>query len=616
MILQHSVFQDTFIANLLRVDLSSDTQYENPLLYYIMHRSEPFPTGSKYSQYLSNLFQKNYSGKSQPPQIRMLLSAIDFKKLSNRIQTLSSLSPVTVTEPLQNYLQSVTVLEPQLLSLFTEYHMDALSDRFSLVLLYALFDETSLQNYLSDMGDSAEPKPMMPPSANYYTDSDPSLPKKYRRLHTQYLVSIITLIGLTVLQMLGLIMPFIIQRAWENTAYNNTFLAYLILMLIISIALFSLRRIPYSLAKQAAGCRLALMPDNDILLDDSIPHYHRFHNNSHHFTTMKFKKRLGMYLEGIFWLLSAIAALLLNSFPLFIAGAAITLIIYLECDHLLNRQYAILYDEHYPSAQAHPAHKGKVASGEAKIYSWDYDPVSNDFRHHRIKELPDCSADSIRHIFYSRIDRYQYQWTIAGVILTTLNVFTIIIGVLQFLFPLSVFIRIENQIWFLFFCLILLISTEIYYIILLLRTEERFNMEAKLSYYCSDAPLSDHFIKNVFRSLYVQGTLKNVDIGHGLYHYNCYMYENGLQVTDLPEDDRMIVIHRYYDAVRRVSLDFLFFAIAYFCIFVWHLGWIPALWGLPVIAVIYIVFAFWLFPQWDAALMRHKIRKYVLKQHP
>lgn len=73
----------------------------------------------------------------------------------------------------------------------------------------------------------------------------------------------------------------------------------------------------------------------------------------------------------------------------------------------------------------------------------------------------------------------------------------------------------------------------------------------------------------------------------------------------------MIVIHRYYDSVRRVSLDFLFFSIAYFCIFVWHMGIIMALWGLPVLAVIYIVFTFILLPKWDEDLMKYKIKKYI-----
>ena len=72
-ILAHSIFTDDFIRRLSHIDLTHDTQYENPLLYYIIHRTEPFPTSSKYSQFLSNLFQKNYSGKNQPKQIRMLM---------------------------------------------------------------------------------------------------------------------------------------------------------------------------------------------------------------------------------------------------------------------------------------------------------------------------------------------------------------------------------------------------------------------------------------------------------------------------------------------------------------------------------------------------------------
>lgn len=624
-ILAQSIFTDDFIRRLSHIDLTHDTQYENPLLYYIIHRTEPFPTSSKYSQFLSNLFQKNYSGKNQPKQIRMLLNSIDFKKLSFRIDNLiqnrstahsSETDIPEITEILDHYLKDLTLAEPALTYIFAECKADSISTELALVLLYSLFNESSFHDYMTAnllCDTTLTPEyPTSEPEAsiNIGSDRDITLSKKYRRLHTGYHVVTITLICLTALQMVLLIMPFANAYTWES--YHPESVAFLLFMLLISLALFSLRKIPFSLAKKSAEYRLQLLPEEDFLLNDATSRYHRFQANSQHFKTYDLKRKICIFSEGLLWLIFIGLGLIFHSLPLFIAGAALSLVIYLECDHLLNRQYAVHYDKQHPLHANDPAKKGTVASGEGKIYSWDYDVAADSFHHHGFTQLPNCSADCIRYIFYARIDRYQYQWTIAGIVLTTLTAFTIIIGILQFMLPISDFIRIPNQNWFLFFCLILLITTGIYYIILLSRTEERFRNQTRLAYYCSDAPLSDQFLKAAFLSLYERGIIKNIDIGHGVYSYDCVMFENGKQITDLREDDRMIVIHRYYDAVRRISLDFLFFTIAYVCFFVWHLGITSALWGLPGIAIIYFVFAFYLFPRWDEALMKHKIRKYTL----
>ena len=55
-LLENSILKDSYLNNLYRLDLTDEKQYEEPLLYYIIHKNEPFPLNSKYSQFLSNIF--------------------------------------------------------------------------------------------------------------------------------------------------------------------------------------------------------------------------------------------------------------------------------------------------------------------------------------------------------------------------------------------------------------------------------------------------------------------------------------------------------------------------------------------------------------------------------
>lgn len=681
-ILNHSIFSDDFINDLLRIDLDVDSQYENPLLYYIIHRSEPFPTNSKYSQYLSNLFRKNNSDKHQPPQIRTLLHAIDFEKLTVRIHTLmlqrslslpasevvdsalaatnrsasmsansalattslsasmtansalattnrsafmtansalaaanpsaSMTADSSLTANLSAYMDSVLAMEPQLQHLLQDAHITALDAQLAALILYSLFDSASFTEYWKGIciPDVFQPAPDTAASSDTeYTEAQVALQIKQKHLISQ--ISIITLICLTIIQMVCLVVPFIYSQTNTQSNYDSSYLAFLLMMLIVSVILFSLRKIPFKYAKQTAEAQLSLLSEDSFFTEDALPKYRRFQNRSQNMASRTFLRRIMIFAEGLLWIIFAALSFILNSLPIFIAGVALTLIFYLEADHLLNRKYASQYDK--ANSPYRSDEKPIIAAGEAKIYNWDYDASRNAFRHHRITAPPQCSADCIRYIFYARINRYEYQWQIAGILLTTLNVFTLIVGILQFLLPFASFVRISNPNGFLFFCMLLMISTGIYYIIMLLKTEERFRNQMQLEYYCSNAPLSDDFLKKTFTTLYGQGILKNVDIGHGVYYYNCVRFEEGATIYEiLPEDDRMLVIHRYYDAFRRVSDDFLFFTIAYVCFFVWHLGLLSALWGLPVIAGVYFLFAFYLFPKWDEELMKHKIRKYVL----
>lgn len=610
-ILNHSIFRDEFIHTYSHIDLTNDVQYENPLLYYIIHRSEPFPTDSKYSQFLSNLFLKNHTSKTLPPQVRSLLCAIDFEKLVNRIDFLLTEAAnydSTTAVFIDSYIQDVTNTEVALANYYRSFPFDTTAARLAFLLLYALCDDLCLQEHIASISALSQAAATSDQHNKSYYQHHSDNFGKYRQAIRILRASIITLICLTCFQMVCLLMPF---TYYTINFSDPLFTGFLLLILIISVALFSLRRIPFSLARRAAQYRLPLLVEDNFLIDDSRPAYQRFLNKTNHFTSRKNRNKILILIEGFLWGLFIIVAFALDSFPIFIAGAALSLIIFLECDHLLNRQYASLYDEHHPFSDTPAIAKGRIAAGEAKIYNWDYDKCTDSFRHHKPVNPPMCSVNCIRYIFFARIDRYQYQWTSYSVVLTLFNVSTIIVGILQFLLPVSSFIHIANPSWFLFFCIALLITTGIYYIIMLLRTEERFNHETDLEYYCSSAPFSDDFLIKTYIQLYNQGVLKNVDIGHGVYLYNCVRFEEGCSIHDISPDDRMIVIHRYYDSVRRVSLDFLFFSIAYFCIFVWHMGIIMALWCLPVLAVIYIVFTFILLPKWDEDLMKYKIKKYV-----
>ena len=82
-ILSFSVFKDSDLDK-----LKTEAASISKPIFYIIRPDENFPTGSKLSVLFSNLANKNFTGKEQPPAIRQLLHSIDYDKMCSRIDLL------------------------------------------------------------------------------------------------------------------------------------------------------------------------------------------------------------------------------------------------------------------------------------------------------------------------------------------------------------------------------------------------------------------------------------------------------------------------------------------------------------------------------------------------
>lgn len=624
-ILQHSILKDSFLEKLYAIDLTDEKQYNEPLLYYIIHRNEPFPTNSKYSQFLSNMFQKNFTGKGQPPQVRAILNAIDIHKLRQyinlMIQRQAKITP-DITIWLAAYIKKILHAEPKLPEIVDFSESSSLSEQLSWILLYSLFDEISFENYFhyntpsskshienfhAKQGSQNPDSSFVQKKYNYIN----SISKKCRSAIFYSKFSTYLLLSVTAIQMVCFIIPFFLFEYQSVT--NQKFLLFCILMLIVAVFLFILRYIPYYFSQKAAKYKIFLdnYEENLSFVFPTLDYYSLTPIDSYDARRKKLRRIL-LYILFSSWIISILISLYLNSFPILCAGLLISFALFLHSEHILN---FILNSKDYHRLFANPKPPSKTSAltGLAMRFSWDYDVKSHAFLHKKISPQ-NHSIACIRLIFYSHADRQEYLWTSYTIFSLLLNSIVLLISIIQFRLPFNSYFRFSDPKYFSIFCMAWIIFSDFVYITLLLQTNQHYNTLMEYINYSSNTSLKDEFLKRAYQKAYYNGRIANIDISRGVFLYNCSKWEQKLSSTSIyPIDDRELVIHRYYDKLERLTLSAIAFYLAYLCIIVWHFHILSGLWSIPIILTIYPLFAFKLLPWLDQLFMKYCIEKYLLK---
>lgn len=626
-ILQYSILKDSFLEKLYAIDLTDEKQYNEPLLYYIIHRNEPFPTNSKYSQFLSNMFQKNFTGKGQPPQVRTILNAIDIHKLSeyidSMIQRQDRMKP-DITTQLAVYIKKILLAEPKLSEIVEFSESSPISEQLSWILLYSLFDDINFENYYHyNKSSSTSHIESFPTKQSSKTSDSSSIQKKYNYINTiskkcrssilYSKLSTYILLSITAVQMVCFVIPFSLFEYRSVT--NQKFLLFCILMLIVAVFLFILRYIPYYFSRKAATYKIMLdnYEENPFSVFPTFE-YHKLAPIHSHDIQRKENRKILLCILFSFWIVSILISLYLNSFPILCAGILISFALYLHCEHILN---FIMNSKGYCRLFANPASpsKASVLTGLAMRFAWDYDNKSHLFLHKEISDHPNHSIACIRSIFYSHADRQEYLWTSYTIFSLLLNSIVLLISIIQFQLPFNSYFQFSKPEYFSIFCMVWIIVSDFVYITLLLQTDQHYNTFMKYINYSNNTALTDKFLKKAYQQEYYRGRIANIDISRGIFLYNCSKWEQNLSsISIYPIDDRELVIHRYYDKLERLTLSSIAFYLAYLCIIVWHFHIFSGLWSIPVVLITYPLFAFKLLPWLDQLFVKFCIKKYLLKQ--
>lgn len=599
-LLQTSVFNDSFIKELSQIDLTRDTAYVSPLLYYIMHLSEPFPTNSKYSQFLSNMFQKNFTGKAQPPQVRSILNAIDPVKLSKHIQNmikkqLREGSHSSFERDIDQYIENVLQTERRLTEVCGLTGQESTSDCLTWILLYALFDDSSFENYCKE-----HIVPITPLSTQTANNANPNMVNIEKSNETLFLskecwnsifftrLSIYILLILIALQMVG----FVILMAFSNSdrISNTSFQLFCIIMLVASVCLFVLRYIPYYFAQRTADFKIRLNHHESSsvssLLRTEVNPLSNVDQNSYGNKGRSYTVIVMLAL----WVIVFVISLIFENFTIFFSGAILAFLAFLIVDHTANAlKNNYDYAELFGGEDAQKLHSkyAKEQYGLALRYVWDYDFENDTFRHKNVAELNDHSIDCIRFIFSQHAGRQKYLWTSYTILSLIFDLIVLFLALVQYFLPENNYFQIANHTAFMIFAIAWIFVSDLIFVVLLLQTERHYETLAEFEDY-NKANYTDAYLRKSYHNAYNTGRLTNIDVSRGVHLYSRYCYiEKKASTTEIQNiNDRPIVIHRYHDAQERCTICYIGVTLSYLCLVVWNLQFLPGLLALPVLVIL------------------------------
>lgn len=629
-----SVFTDAYIEE----RTINRPVIESELLYYIIHPDiNPQNLGPMLSDWVQ---KKEDSTSGQRPDVRDIIFNIDIHKLSHHFSALleQRLNEKNETESIYTYIQSILDADERIAGVCAEYtanHAEALAwitvyalsdkecfdyyeNQYRISLqkkTYCLTEHSGIRNIKDDLSnyDANDNQPFTDAGENHWSDSDEDIAVKNRigkALRTEFLhnhVSTYILFALTVLQIICLAAPICAPTHDKINSFNITL--FYIIMLSCSIVLLLCRFIPFYYANYTY--RIKILLDNfdrdpDFKKLCSMPNidlraiaYRIFEDMSNNHMSQERNRSMIHIGLILFSILFFIISITVNSFPVLVSGICSGFIFYLYADSLIND---IGYSVRYSQMDNRPTKRGKhtMVIGYAKLFSWDYNCENGKFERLDMDLINNHSASCIRFIFRSIADRLRNTWTVITGLTLILNIVTLITGIIQYLVPFTDYFRFPNDYYYSNFSMLLIIATGIINITVLLKTNDHYKNLCRFQYLAGIQYMSDEYIMQEYMHYYNQGTITKLDVCRGIYEYNCTFFEDGKLVTSIfPEDDRMIIVHRQYARIGRVTISMVLICLVIISITVWHFHILKGLWAIPVTALLYVPVTFWVLPKAD-----------------
>lgn len=605
-ILNHSVFKDSDFAR-----LKSEAVSARRPLYYLIHPDESYPTGTKLSVFFSNLANKNYTSNEQPPAIRELLKAIDYDKLclhlTGLIESRCTEHSDFITE-LQSYLSNVLATDSQLTHYCTLFRCTSPAEYLATFLLYALFDDVNFPPYASAVAltRNADQTKQPAPAIDLNNPHFQKLMNDARRVNTLQSFATYTLIVLYSMQMLAAIFSSVLMKNYDVTSFKGSLFS--IVMLCTSIILTALRFIPFSLHKKYSD--LSLVLEHSVLDEKNSTYsitYNHFQNCSESFNAIQHNRRLIVTFFCMISVLYVVLSFVFTSFPLLVALVSVSfggvmLVDNVLYDHIAYKKYDAYFSE--PDSERTPS----SGCGVARMCAWDYDSRMDTFRHTVYNRLTNYSEVCIRHIYDQVADHSRYSWATLTAFIITLSSIGVIAEIMQLVKPDFGYFRMPTASTLYSVSMILILLNGVLNILILLRARSHYQIMADFSFYAGNPDSDNRAVSQLFRHHLYAGNISELAIARGIYNYNFYLFEQGTCTSDIqPPDDRyhpMYIVNQKTHLITDVTLCIF---VAYFSMAVWHTNNLRNLILLPVLAVIYAIWAFILYP-----VIKYKsIKKYI-----
>lgn len=614
-ILSYSVFKDSEYDR-----LKAQAVLASKPLYYMIHPDENFPTGSKLSVLFSNIANKNFTGKEQAPDVRMLLHAVDYDKLCTRISFLIDRKSADSEDAITNieaYISKVLTADSELTRYCSIFHCAAPCEYLATFLLYSFFDDINFVEYANEVSVSRPDVEQLRkggPKLNGTQLNNPhfqNLMNEARHVGRLQAFATYTFITLYSVQMLCAI----ISTVWFDTdlSQDKGSILFGIGMLSLSIILTAMRFIPFSLHRRYSG--LSLLLEHSALDEDRMTYsvtYNNFQNCSKSFNRIQ---RGRHRLITCFCLLSACYIALsfaAVSFPLLVALVAVTFAVVLLIDSVSHDIVTYRrYDAYFrPDGMTggHPS----ARSGLARICSWDYDVNMNEFRHTQYDRLTNYSEDCIRHIYNQVVDTSTYTWATLTAFIVTLSSIGVLAEIMQLAFPDLEYFRMPSPHMLYYVTMGLILINGVINIIMLLQGRTHYQKMSEFSYYAGNPSSDGAEASELFRRNLYSGSISDLEVARGIYNYDMCLFEEGTASDDIqPQDDRyhlMYILKQKTHLITDVALCFL---VAYFSMAVWHTNNPKNALAIPFFTAIYAAYTFALYP----ALKTHSVIKELQRLH-
>jgi hypothetical protein len=596
--LQDSVFNDEFIEE------TTKSLSDNEPLYYIIHLNKSFPTGSKHSVLLSNMANKNYSGKEQPPAIRKILYGIDYSKLCNHISEIidkAIQNNEKVDVQLKEYITSVLQTDKYIYHALTnDIVCNTDAEYLTWFLLYALFDENNFSTYIEaykqkHINVNAAPHSFEVPAY------DENVLKLYKRNNICKKLSTDVLIALYCLQIMFLAVPFSNHLSQTNTS-SMPFLMYTIIMLTVSIVLIALRYIPFHYSQTTISLRMELqnMHPNEYSLTSSDRKV-TFSDTSKSYTTIWNIRRIMIASLPIIIIIFLIISIWIKSFPIFICSVTLCVAIYIYADHLLNSIYvyhhydSLFYDEskEYNKTNIIDSYK----RGKALLLTWNYNDEKGSFTCDNYYNTKAHSDECIRYIMNQVVDSEQSRWNIISAVMLAVNVVNIVIGIVQFIIPCDTYFDLPSDTYYSIFCILFIFFSGVVNIYILLNADKHYSTIGYFRYYSSMSSSNKVYLQQTYYKNYINGTINDIHIVRGIYNYCQNMFEQGIPVEQImPEADRTTMQHIHISSVNRNIICSLLLDLTILCL-VWHFDNLYLLFAIPVNILLFSLITFVISPK-------------------
>lgn len=578
----------------------SDGDIRILLAILLGNKTDEFKTS--YSQLLTKGFERNSKRKSQDNNIRIILSNIDFLKLSTYIDSLiAGMNSAAKEKEIILYIDNILSRNEKLSNLCERFNLTQDSHTLALILLYSLFSDENFDIYItnnfvmhsgfdenSDQSEDTDSHETVSDSGQSQTvkdddaestisdDKNKLFADNFYQRHISLFIKMLTylLVLVSALQFISLCYPFVSSEHWTNYS-NSSFALYSIVLLSVSSVLLVFRYFSFIFTRKSV--RHTILKTSNIEYEISFQDYTLKHRRL-------MEQRILIYIIVTLLIIIAIGiSVIADSFPLLVALIMMVSIMFIYVDSVSENIYcARFYDKISQSGNEKPMYK----RGLAKLFIGDFDFTKNAFTDKTFTGQEFHSDECISYIYNMLAERLNNTWIVTNVILILMNLTTLVLCIVHFIYPLNSYFRIYNKMFFDYCSIILILATGILNIILLLYSNTHYKNILIFKHLSQALHFRSETSNELLNYFYHMSLVKDIDIARGIYCYNYSMFEKNVMIEEIANTDRLHFSHRRILRNNRLHICSVLSILTIVCIMSWHFKFYMLLFIMPFLIII------------------------------